>query len=367
MAEVDVTQDLPIPVERPRPVTSGPIAWLRANLFNSIPNTVLTLAALYLLAVAIPPVIRWAFFDAIWHADSGRACRGAGACWAFIGEKLRFILFGRFPYEEDWRPLLVMVIFVGLILASCDRKLWGRRLAVLWVAGLTLVGVLMSGGILGLTEVETSLWNGLPLTLVLAVVGVAFAFPLAILLALGRRSRLPAVRAICVGYIELVRGVPLITVLFMASVMLPLFLPSGMTIDKLLRAQLAFILFAAAYLAEIVRGGLQAIPRGQYEAADSLGLGYWQRTRLIVLPQALAMVIPPLVNNFIGAFKNTSLVLIIGLFDLLGTANAALTDASWRGFYLEAYVFIAVVYWTFCFFMSRYSQMLEREFSKGRR
>jgi len=367
MAEVDVTQDLPIPVERPRLVTSGPIAWLRANLFNSIPNTVLTLAALYLLAVAIPPVIRWAFFDAIWHADSGRACRGAGACWAFIGEKLRFILFGRFPYEEDWRPLLVVVIFVGLILASCDRKLWGRRLAVLWVAGLTLVGVLMSGGVLGLTEVETSLWNGLPLTLVLAVVGVAFAFPLAILLALGRRSRLPAVRAICVGYIELVRGVPLITVLFMASVMLPLFLPSGMTIDKLLRAQLAFILFAAAYLAEIVRGGLQAIPRGQYEAADSLGLGYWQRTRLIVLPQALAMVIPPLVNNFIGAFKNTSLVLIIGLFDLLGTANAALTDASWRGFYLEAYVFIAVVYWTFCFFMSRYSQMLEREFSKGRR
>lgn len=367
MAEVDVTQDLPIPVERPRLVTSGPIAWLRANLFNSIPNAVLTLAALYLLAVTIPPVIRWAFFDAIWHADSGRACRGAGACWAFIGEKLRFILFGRFPYEEDWRPLLVVVIFVGLILASCDRKLWGRRLAVLWVAGLTLVGVLMSGGILGLTEVETSLWNGLPLTLVLAVVGVAFAFPLAILLALGRRSRLPAVRAICVGYIELVRGVPLITVLFMASVMLPLFLPSGMTIDKLLRAQLAFILFAAAYLAEIVRGGLQAIPRGQYEAADSLGLGYWQRTRLIVLPQALAMVIPPLVNNFIGAFKNTSLVLIIGLFDLLGTANAALTDASWRGFYLEAYVFIAVVYWTFCFFMSRYSQMLEREFSKGRR
>jgi len=367
MAEVDVTQDLPIPVERPRLVTSGPIAWLRANLFNSIPNTVLTLAALYLLAVTIPPVIRWAFFDAIWYADSGRACRGAGACWAFIGEKLRFILFGRFPYEEDWRPLLVVVIFVGLILASCDRKLWGRRLAVLWVAGLTLVGVLMSGGILGLTEVETSLWNGLPLTLVLAVVGVAFAFPLAILLALGRRSRLPAVRAICVGYIELVRGVPLITVLFMASVMLPLFLPSGMTIDKLLRAQLAFILFAAAYLAEIVRGGLQAIPRGQYEAADSLGLGYWQRTRLIVLPQALAMVIPPLVNNFIGAFKNTSLVLIIGLFDLLGTANAALTDASWRGFYLEAYVFIAVVYWTFCFFMSRYSQMLEREFSKGRR
>jgi general L-amino acid transport system permease protein len=367
MADIDVTEELPLPVERPRPVTAGPIAWLRANLFNSIPNTILTLAALYLLAVIIPPVIRWAFIDAIWQAETGRACRAGGACWAFIGEKLRFILFGRFPYEEDWRPLFVVVIFIAMILASCDRRLWGRRLAALWLAGLIAVGVLMWGGVLGMTYVETSLWNGLPLTLILSVVGMVFAFPLAILLALGRRSQLPAVRGICVGYIELVRGVPLITVLFMASVMLPLFLPTGMTIDKLLRAQVALILFAAAYLAEIVRGGLQAIPRGQYEAADSLGLGYWRRTRLIVLPQALAMVIPPLVNSFIGGFKNTTLVIIIGLFDLLGAANAALTDANWQGFYIEAYVFTAAIYWTFCFFMSRYSQMLEREFSRGRR
>jgi general L-amino acid transport system permease protein len=366
MAEIDVTQDLPVPVERPRPATSGPLAWLRANLFNSIPNTILTLAALYLLAVTIPPVIRWGLFDATWHAETGRACQSGGACWAFIAEKGRFILFGRFPYEEHWRPLFVVVIFVALILASCDRRLWGRRLAILWVAGIAAVGVLMWGGVLGMTYVETSLWNGLPLTLILATFGMVFAFPLAILLALGRRSRLPAVRGICVGYIELVRGVPLITVLFMASVMLPLFLPTGMTIDKLLRAQVAVILFAAAYLAEIIRGGLQAIPRGQYEAADSLGLGYWRRTRLIVLPQALAMVIPPLVNSFISAFKDTSLVTIIGLFDLLGAANAALTDASWQGFYIEAYVFTAAIYWTFCFFMSRYSQMLEREFNKGR-
>jgi general L-amino acid transport system permease protein len=205
------------------------------------------------------------------------------------------------------------------------------------------------------------------LTLIFATFGMVFAFPLAILLALGRRSRLPAVRAICVGYIELVRGVPLITLLFMASVMLPLFLPTGMTIDKLMRTQVAFALFAAAYLAEIVRGGLQAIPRGQYEAADSLGLGYWRRTRLIILPQALAMVIPPLVNSFISTFKGTSLVIIIGLFDLLGAANAALTDANWQGFNIEAYVFTAAIYWTFCFFMSRYSQMLEREFNKGSR
>lgn len=363
----ELTEDLPLPVERPRAGSTGPLGWLRANLFNSPLNTILTLVAAYLLAVTIPPVVRWAFVDAIWSADSGRACHGDGACWAFIGEKLRFILFGRFPYQESWRPLFVVVIFIALILASCDRRLWGRRLAVLWLAGLVAVGVLMWGGVLGMSYVETALWNGLPLTLILAVLGMAFAFPLAILLALGRRSQLPAVRAICVAYIELVRGVPLITVLFMASVMLPLFLPTGMTIDKLLRAQLAFIFFGAAYLAEIIRGGLQAIPRGQYEAADALGLGYWQRTRMVVLPQALAMVIPPLVNTFIGTFKDTSLVIIIGLFDLLGTTNAALTDQNWRGFYLEAYVFTAALYFTFCFFMSRYSQMLEREFNKGRR
>src|SRR5215472_1081126 len=366
MADIDVTRELPLPVERPRPVAAGPLAWLRANLFNSIPNTILTIGALYLLAVIIPPVVRWAVVDAVWHGETGRACRGGGACWAFIEEKGRFILFGRYPYAEHWRPLFTVVIFIAMILASCDRRLWGRRLAVLWLAGLAAVGVLMWGGVLGMAYVEASLWNGLPLTLILATIGIVFAFPLAILLALGRRSRLPAVRAICVGYIELVRGVPLITVLFMASVMLPLFLPTGVTIDKLLRAQVAFILFAAAYLAEIVRGGLQAIPRGQYEAADSLGIGYWQRTRLIVLPQALAMVIPPLVNSFIGGFKNTSLVIIIGLFDLLNTANNALADPNWQGFATESYVFVAAIYWSFCFFMSRYSQMLEREFNKGR-
>jgi general L-amino acid transport system permease protein len=363
----DATQDLPLPAERPPRPSAGVVSWLRANLFNGVGNTLLTLAAAWFLVMTIPRLVRWAVVDANWHADSGRACRGDGACWAFIGEKLRFILFGRFPYAEQWRPLFVVLIFIGLILASCDRRLWGRRLILLWLGGLVLVGLLMWGGILGMSYVETDLWNGLPLTLILAVVGMALAFPLAILLALGRRSELPAVRAICVAYIELIRGVPLITVLFMASVMLPLFLPTGMTIDKLLRAQVAFILFAAAYLAEVVRGGLQAIPKGQIEAADALGLGYWQRTRLIVLPQALALVIPPLVNTFIGTFKDTSLVIVIGLFDLLGTANAALTDANWRGFFAEAYVFVAAIYFTFCFFMSRYSQMLEREFNKGRR
>lgn len=366
----EITGGLPAAAERPPPRTHGPIGWLRANLFNGIFNTILTLLAVSILALTLPPLFRWAIVDAVWRAPNGQVCRAAannaGACWAFIGDKLRFILFGRFPYEAQWRPALVIVLFIALIVASCDRRLWGWRLALLWLAGFAAVGVLMWGGVFGLSFVDTDLWSGLPLTLILAVVGMAAAFPFGILLALGRRSELPAVRAICVAYIELVRGVPLITVLFMASVMLPLFLPSGLTIDKLLRAQVAFILFAAAYLAEVVRGGLQAIPKGQIEAADALGLGYWQRTRLIVLPQALALVIPPLVNTFIGTFKDTSLVIIIGLFDLLGTTNTALADANWLGFYIEAYVFAAAIYFSFCFFMSRYSQMLEREFNRSR-
>lgn len=363
----DIVQDAPIAAPAPPPRAGGVIGWLRTRLFSSVFNSLLTLLALALIAVAVPPVIRWAVVNAVWSAPDGRACHGAGACWAFIGVKLRFILFGRYPVDQDWRQYCVVGLFVAMILAACSRALWGRRLALVWLIGLVVVFVLMWGGVLGLPYVETGLWSGLPLTLILAVVGMVFGFPLGILLALGRRSRLPAVRTICTGYIELVRGVPLVTVLFMASLMLPLFLPAGVTIDKLLRAQIAFILFSAAYLAEVVRGGLQAIPKGQIEAADALGLGYIQRTRLIVLPQALAMVIPPLVNSFIGMFKDTSLVVIVSLFDLLGATEFALTDANWQGFAVEADVFIAAIYWSFCFFMSRYSQVLEREFNRDKR
>ncbi|HEX5319968.1 MAG TPA: ABC transporter permease subunit [Stellaceae bacterium] len=363
----DLTDEMPVPAQRPPTASTGTIGWLRANLFNSVFNSILTLLCLVLFAAAIPPVIRWAFVNAIWTAPSGQACRGGGACWAFIGEKIRFILFGFFPSGELWRPIAVVAVFLLMILVACDRRSWGRWLAYLWAAGLAVVLFVMHGGSLGLSTVETRLWSGLPLTLILAVIAMVAGFPLGVLLALGRRSNLPAVRAICVGYIELVRGVPLITVLFMASLMLPLFLPSGMTIDKLLRAQIAFILFAAAYLAEVVRGGLQAIPKGQIEAADALGLSYIQRTRLIVLPQALSLVIPPLVNTFIGIFKDTALVTIISLFDLLGTVDAALTDPNWQGFYVEAYVVVAAIYFCFCFFMSRYSQVLEREFNRGAR
>jgi len=344
------------------------LAWLRANLFSSWPNALLTLATLWLLWRALPPFVDWAFLDAIWVAPDSKACRaaaGEGACWAFVAEKHRFILFGTYPYEEHWRPAAACAILVALWAASGLRRLWSWWLAPMWAAGLAAVGVLMWGGVLGLPFVENQRWGGLILTLLLTTFGLAIAFPLAILLALGRRSGMPVIQGLCVGFIELVRGVPLISLLFMASVMLPLFLPERVTIDKLLRAQIAMILFAAAYLAEVVRGGLQAIPRGQYEAADALGLSYWKKTLLVVLPQALRISIPPLVNTFIGFFKDTSLVLIIGLFDLLSTIKVSLTEPAWTGFGVEAYLFAALVYFVFCLAMSRYSQNLERELARA--
>jgi general L-amino acid transport system permease protein len=364
MSEIAETR-IALPPEKPPASTLGAFGWLRGHLFNNVPNTLLTIFALYVLIELVPPFVRWALIDSTWNAANGKACHeAAGACWAFIGEWYRFILFGRFPYAEQWRPLIVIVIFIGMFLASCDRRLWGGRLIAIWLVGGALAIALMFGGFLGMSYVETSLWNGLPLTLILAVFGMLFAFPLAILLALGRRSEMPVVHSLSVAYIELIRGVPLITILFMASVMLPLFLPSGTTIDKLLRAQIAIIFFAAAYLAEIIRGGLQSISKGQYEAADALGLSYGRKIRLVILPQALTIVIPPLVNTFIGTFKDTSLVIIIGLFDLLNTANASINDPNWRGFYWEAYLFVGAIYWCFCFFMSKYSQYLERDLNR---
>jgi general L-amino acid transport system permease protein len=340
--------------------------WLRANLFNSWFNALVTLALVAALAAVVPPLVRWAVADAV-VTGSAAECRAAGgACWAFVVEKLPFILFGSYPHDQLWRPMLAVMVVLALFAASCDRRLWRRWLVPLWLVGLPLAGLLMAGGLFGLPVVEDHLWGGLPLTLGLAVVGLAVAFPLAIGLALGRRSALPVVRWVCIGWIELIRGVPLVSLLFMASVMLPLFLPQGVSVDKLLRAQIAFILFASAYLAEVVRGGLQAIPQGQIEAAAALGLGAWTSLSRIILPQALRHVIPPLVNTFIGFFKDTSLVLVIGLFDLLRTAKTALTDPAWHGFYREAYLVIAVIYFCFCFFLSRYARWLETDFARSR-
>jgi general L-amino acid transport system permease protein len=346
----------------------GLTSWLRANLFSNGLSAVTTLFIFYLLWQALPPLIDWAFLDAVWTAPDSKACRaasGKSACWAFVAEKHRFILFGTYPFEQHWRPALATVLLIALWALSALRACWKWWLALVWAGGLAVIGVLMWGGVFGLGYVENERWGGLILTLILTTFGLAFAFPLAVLLALARRSGMPVLRGLAVGFIELVRGVPLISLLFMASVMLPLFLPSGVAIDKLLRAQIALILFAAAYLAEAVRGGLQAIPPGQYEAADALGLSYWRKTLLIVLPQALRIAIPPLVNSFISFFKDTSLVLIIGLFDLLSTIKVALTEPAWSGFGVEAYLFAAIVYFLFCYAMSRYSQNLERELAKA--
>jgi general L-amino acid transport system permease protein len=355
----------------PRPAVPGPLSllatWARENLFSSAGNTLLTLACLYALWQVAPPLVHWALTAAVWTGDAAACRESDGACWALIGEKHRFILFGLYPFAEHWRPLLAVALFIILIAVSCYPKFWRPWLIALWAAGLATCALLMWGGVLGLTFVATDQWGGLPLTLILAVVGMLGSFPLAVLLALGRRSQLPAIRAVCTGFIELIRGVPLISVLFMASVMFPLFLPEGLTINKLLRAQVGIILFTAAYLAEAVRGGLQAVPPGQYEAADALGLGYWQKMGLIILPQALKIAIPPLVNQFISMFKDTSLVIIIGLYDLLTTAKTAIADPDWRAYFVEAYAFAALIYWGFCFFMSRYSLFLERRLGLGQR
>ncbi len=344
----------------------GVIGWMRASLFSSPLNTLLTVLVAWLLLMAIPALVEWLFIRANFDATNAQECRASGgACWAFIAEKHRLILFGVYPYDEQWRPLLATIILIAVIVCSCIRWFWKPFLGLIWIVALVSVAVLMWGGVLGLTHVENDRWGGLPLTLILATFGIAFAFPFGLLLALGRRSHMPAVKALCVVYIELIRGVPLISLLFMSSVMLPLFLPEGFSIDKLLRAQIAIILFAAAYIAETVRGGLQAIPKGQYEGADSIGLSYWQQMRKIILPQALKVVIPPLVGIFIALFKDTSLVVIIGIFDLTQAAKTAVADAAWRGFSTEAYLFIAFIYFIFCFSISRYSQSLERHLRTG--
>jgi general L-amino acid transport system permease protein len=350
---------------RPAPEKmTGTVAWLRRNLFADWTSSIATLTILALFVYVIPGIVEWGLIHAVFKPDND-ACReasGTGACWGVIAEKYRLIIFGRYPFEQQWRPLIATLLMIVLLVASCTRPLWSKWLIVAWALVLAAFFILMRGGWFGLTPVETSRWGGLPLTMMLSVLGIACAFPLAIVVALGRRSDLPAIRSLCIVYVELIRGVPLISVLFMASFMFPLFMPQGTQIDVLLRVFVGITLFAAAYLAEVVRGGLQAIPKGQVEAAASLGLSYWQTQRKIVLPQALRMVVPSIMNSFISTFKDTSLVTIVSLYDLTGSLALALGgDADWRQFYLEGYFFIAAIYWIGCFAMSRYSQWIERQ------
>ncbi|OUR68100.1 amino acid ABC transporter permease [Marinomonas sp. 42_23_T18] len=348
------------------PHKSGVIKWAKENLFRSKLNTIVSIICLYLVVKFLIGVLDWGIINAIYSSDSSNCNGGSGACWGVIAEKYRFIIFGIYPAEEQWRPLIAMIWLVALISCSLHRAFWRFWLMPLWLFSLAGLASLMWGGVFGLTYVENTQWGGLPLTLILAVIGTVAAFPLGILLALGRTSKLPFFRIWCVAFIEIVRGVPLISVLFMASVMFPLFLPEGVTIDKLLRAQVGIILFSAAYLAEVFRGGLQAVPKGQYEAADAMGLTYWQTMSVVIMPQALRIVIPPTVNSFISMFKDTSLVLIIGLFDLLATAKVAIIDPIWREHYFEVYIFIAAIYFVFCYSMASYANNLEKVLSKDK-
>ncbi|MDE2395078.1 MAG: amino acid ABC transporter permease [Burkholderiales bacterium] len=350
----------------PRP-RLGALAWVQKRLFPSWGSSLLTLALGALLVVIVPPLFDWAVLYAVPNADNAacRAAHGHGACWGVVAEKGRLILFGRYPYADQWRALLASGLLVVLLVASCLRACWRPALVAAWVIVLGACYVLMRGGWIGLEEVGTDRWGGLPLTLLLSTVSLVVAFPLAVAVALGRRSKLPAIRTLCTVYVELVRGVPLITVLFMASFILPLFMPGGSTIDVLVRVLVGMTLFTAAYLAEVVRGGLQAVPKGQIEAAQSLGLRYWQTQRKIVLPQALRTVVPAIVNTFIGAFKDTSLVTIVSLYDLTGAVQLALGDADWRKFFLEGQLFVAAIYFVACWAMSRYSRWLEGQLYTG--
>lgn len=366
-AAISFATPKPAPKRSPPALESGVMFWLKKNLFNSIHNTILTMFALWALFITIPDFISWAFINAVWQTDDPKVCReAAGACWAVVAEKHRVMLFGTFPYEEHWRGSLTIVLIVGMAVISAFKRFWSYWLFVSWLGVTGVVLVLLLGGVFGLTPTGTHQWGGLPLTLLMFVGTVVGGMPLAVLLALGRRSSLPAIKSICIGFIEIIRGVPLITVLFMASLLFPLFMPEGVTINKFLRAQIGMILFFAAYAAEIVRGGLQAIPRGQYEAANAIGLSYWQKTKRIILPQALRIVLPALMNDIIRAFKNTTFVSIIGLFDVLGATATALEDPLWVLFAIEAYIFIFILYFVFCFSMSKYSEHVERDLSKGR-
>ena len=334
-------------------------------------DVLLLVLGVWLLAVTLPPLWRWLITDSRVAPATFNDCLAAGgACWAYLQAKWRLILFGTFPYDEQWRAALALVLLIAIVIGSGVPGAWASRrrasvMLVLWLGGLIAVTALMSGGAFGLSRVEHRLWSGLPLTVGLAVVGCFSAFILAVLLALGRRSDMPLLHWLCVGYIEFIRGVPLIGLLFLATILFPLLVPPEVDVDKLLRAQLAFVMFFAAYMAEAIRGGVQAIPAGQYAAAQAIGLGYWRTNLYIVLPQALRLALPSLVNIFIAAFKDTSLVTIVSMMDLLGTASAAKADPAWWGLYIESYLFIALIYFAFCAGMSWYSRRLESRFGSG--
>ncbi|MFK7867213.1 MAG: amino acid ABC transporter permease [Alphaproteobacteria bacterium] len=355
--------DLPPPAG-----TTGYVGWIRKNFFNGWLNSILTIICLYLLYLIIPPILSFYVFDAVLFASSRDECRelGSGACWAFIKARLDFFTYGFYPADERWRPNLAFILFLIALGPALFDKFPKRKLGLIYTAIFPFIGMWLILGGFGLEPVETDKIGGILLTLILGVTGIAFSFPIGVILALGRyNDRMPAVQMICVIFIEVIRGVPLIALLFIASTMLNFFMPPGTNFDILLRVIIMVVIFASAYMAEVIRGGLQAIPKGQFEGADALGLNYWQSMRSIVLPQALKVSIPGIVNTFVSLYKDTTLVLIIGLLDILGAGRNALSDLKWSGLALEVYSFAALFFFISCYAMSRYSYYLERKLHTG--
>lgn len=371
------TENTHLPGEHPdmAPPASevGVYGWVRHNLLSSTTNIVITVLTIYFLYLLIPPMLDWILFNAVFSAESRDDCRVVaaaaghelGACWAFIGRRFELFVYGFYPNAERWRVDLSFIIMVTALVPILFDKVPFRKPG-LWYSLVApfLIGWLLIGG-MGLVPVPTNLFGGFMLTMVIGVTGIVGSLPLGIVLALGRQSHMPAVRMVCVAFIEFIRGVPLIALLFVASTMLNYFLPPGTSFDLLLRVLIMVTLFSSAYIAEVVRGGLQAIPKGQIEAADAMGLKYWQSMRLIILPQALKISIPGIVNTFIGLYKDTTLVIIIGLLDLLGIGRASLADTSWQGLSSEVYIFVAIFFFVSCIAMGRYSLYLEDKLHTG--
>lgn len=347
--------------DQPAPLVSvGVIGWLKENLFSSTTNSLLTIVALLILWESIPPLVSWAIIDATWSFEPNPCSpEVSGACWTFVFVKFRVLMLGLYPEQFLWRPVTAFAILMVVCLVTVLRLFRPRILIGLWFFCPLPIFFLVNGGFT-LETVSQNLWGGLMLSTGLAGIGIILSIPLGIVLALGRRSKLPIVKSLCVAIIECIRGVPLITILFMASVMLPIFLPQGVDINNLLRVQIGIVLFSSAYIAEVVRGGLQAVPPGQIEAAQSLGLKRWTVTCFVILPQALRHVIPSLIGRCVALFKDTSLVIIVGLLDFLGMIKASAQDPEWLGYDAEAYVFCALIYWLICFSMSQYGKSIER-------
>ena len=366
MAPVNNTVEHYKKARLPPVASAGLIGWLRQNLFSSVSNTILTLVSVYLLSLAIPAILDWAFLSSQVSGDTRFDCKVEGACWAWLDQRFGQFLFGFYPEGERWRVILAFILLFPALIPWLTQGVPGQRyLRWFSVAYPAIATILLAGG-LGLQEIPTDKFGGFMLNLIVGLSGIVLSLPVGILLALGRQSKLPLIRWFSIGFIEAIRGVPLITLLFVSNILLPIFLPPDMTLDSIVRVIIMVTAFASAYMAEVIRGGLQAIPSGQYEAAHAMGLNYWKSMRLIVLPQALRISIPGIVNTFIGLFKDTTLVIVIGLFDILGIANAMVSNPDWLGLSTETYVFVAVFFFAVCFSMSRYSMWLERRLGNQR-